>query len=249
MFGGSTPEHICTELVSCIMPTRNRRTFIPLATRAFLAQDYPNKELIVIDDGTDPVADLFASVPGTRYFRLPGAVTIGEKRNLACELARGTLIAQWDDDDWFATNRLSYQTEPLRAGNADITGLVTDRVLVLPEGTFWTIRPALHAHMFVGDVHGGTLVFRKSLFGKHVRYPTISAGEDAALLRAALDHGHRLRRLPNCGTFVYVRHSANAWRFDTGSYIAPNGWQRAERPDAFTHELLEHYRLAATSNA
>ena len=39
-------------LVSCIMPTYNRREFVPLAIRYFLRQDYANKELIIIDDGT-----------------------------------------------------------------------------------------------------------------------------------------------------------------------------------------------------
>ena len=233
------------ELVSCIMPTRNRRAFVPLALHNFLAQDYPNKELVVIDDGTDPVADLVAGAPGVRYFRLPGAVTIGEKRDLACELARGALIAQWDDDDWFAADRLSYQTEPLRAGRADVTGLVTDRVLVLPEGEFWSIRPALHARMFAGDVHGGTLAFRKSLLDNQIRYPAVNCGEDAALLRAILGRGHRLCRLRNRGTFVYVRHGANAWRFDAGRHLDPDGWLRVEAPDTFPRGTLDHYRLAA----
>ena len=45
-------------LVSCIMPTYNRREFVPRAIRYFLRQDYANKELIIIDDGTDAIKDL-----------------------------------------------------------------------------------------------------------------------------------------------------------------------------------------------
>jgi hypothetical protein len=40
-------------LVSCIMPTNNRRTFVPKAIEFFLRQDYPNRQLIIIDDGSD----------------------------------------------------------------------------------------------------------------------------------------------------------------------------------------------------
>ena len=40
-------------LVSCIMPTRNRRFFIKQSIKYFLNQDYANKELIIIDDGDD----------------------------------------------------------------------------------------------------------------------------------------------------------------------------------------------------
>jgi glycosyltransferase involved in cell wall biosynthesis len=45
-------------LASCIMPTYNRRHFVPNALRYFCRQDYPHKELIIVDDGTDAVGDL-----------------------------------------------------------------------------------------------------------------------------------------------------------------------------------------------
>ena len=35
----------------------NRRRFVPDAIRDFLVQDYPSRELIIVDDGTDPVAE------------------------------------------------------------------------------------------------------------------------------------------------------------------------------------------------
>jgi glycosyltransferase involved in cell wall biosynthesis len=40
------------------MPTRNRRRFVSQAIGYFLRQDYPNKELVVVDDGEDAVANL-----------------------------------------------------------------------------------------------------------------------------------------------------------------------------------------------
>jgi len=46
-----------TPKISCIMPTYNRREFIPQALKYFERQDYPNKELIIVDDGTDTIAD------------------------------------------------------------------------------------------------------------------------------------------------------------------------------------------------
>src|SRR5262249_49891845 len=58
--------------ISCIMPTRDRRSFVPLALRCFAAQDYPDRELILVDDGADPVADLAEGVPGVRYVRVRG---------------------------------------------------------------------------------------------------------------------------------------------------------------------------------
>ena len=86
-------------LVSCIMPTYNRRRFLPLSIRYFQRQDYENKELIIIDDGSDDISDLVPEDERIHYHRLNQKKTLGAKLNMACELSRGSLIANWDDDD------------------------------------------------------------------------------------------------------------------------------------------------------
>ena len=120
----ATPAPIGPEdpLVSCIMPTCNRRHFVPAAIRSFLAQDYLNLELIVVDDGSDPIGDLLPADPRIRYFHLPGKPTIGAKRNFACEQAHGSLIAHWDDDDWYAPTRIRRQVLALTQSDARICG-------------------------------------------------------------------------------------------------------------------------------
>lgn len=110
-------------LISCIMPTYNRRPFIPHAIRYFLRQDYENKELIIIDDGTDPVKDLVPDLPNIRYYRQETKISLGAKLNLACEYAEGNLIAHWDDDDWYAPRRLSYQREALKNEKIEMCGI------------------------------------------------------------------------------------------------------------------------------
>ncbi len=149
-------------LVSCIMPTGNRRNFVRLALAGFQQQDYPARELIIVDDGLQPLSDLVAGPANVQYVRLPSRTSIGAKRNLACQKARGAIIAHWDDDDWYAPQRLSRQIEPLLKGEADLTGLESSYVLDLASERFWSLSPKLHERMFVGNVHGGTLVFRRS---------------------------------------------------------------------------------------
>ncbi len=63
-------------LVSCIMPTRDRRAFVPRAIAYFLRQDYANKELVIVDDGTDPVSDL---VPVDESSHFDEKTTVGGK--------------------------------------------------------------------------------------------------------------------------------------------------------------------------
>jgi len=54
--------------------------------------------------------------------RLERRLGLGEKRNHACELARGSVIVHWDDDDWYAATRISYQVEQLERHGADLCG-------------------------------------------------------------------------------------------------------------------------------
>lgn len=110
-------------LVSCVMPTYNRRKFIPNAIRYFQRQDYPNKELIVVDDGSDCIRDLIPENQSIKYIRLENKITLGEKLNIACINSSGSLIANWDDDDWYAPRRLKYQVNELKENNTKVCGI------------------------------------------------------------------------------------------------------------------------------
>jgi glycosyltransferase involved in cell wall biosynthesis len=107
-------------LISCICPTYNRpphhQHLLEEAIESFLRQDYPHKELIVLNDTPGQElsceAEAVAVVNVSRRFR-----TLGEKWNAAVGLSRGDLIAPWDDDDISLPWRLSYSVE--RLGDAD----------------------------------------------------------------------------------------------------------------------------------
>jgi glycosyltransferase involved in cell wall biosynthesis len=236
-------------LVSCIMPTYNRRPFIRLALARFREQTYPNRELLVIDDGRDGIGDLVRDEPAVRYLRIDARLPIGAKRNRACAEARGEIIAHWDDDDWYSPDRLERQATPIVRGEADITGLENRFVLQVPDRRFWTVDPRLHKSMFVGDVHGGTLVFRRSIWTAGIRYPEVDLAEDAMFLQQATGRGNRLLKLENQGSFVYMRHSRNAWSFTAGSFLDPSGWRPASAPHGFSEEGIRDYATAASQLA
>ncbi|HET6980077.1 MAG TPA: glycosyltransferase [Pyrinomonadaceae bacterium] len=232
--------------VSCIMPTYNRRPFVRQTLDLFQRQDYPNRELIIVDDGSDAIEDLTEGLANVLYLRLSSRTSIGAKRNLACQHASGEVIAHWDDDDWYSSDRLRYQTVPILTGKADITGLDNGFVMELPSGEFWTINPKLHQQLFKGNVHGGTLVYRKDVWGRDLRYPNVNLAEDAYLLHHAMQRGKRLLRLANPGVFVYTRHGSNAWReFAPGRFLNPDGWERIARPHMFPAAMLASYTSAA----
>ena len=161
-------------LVSCIMPTANRQKFVPLAIEYFLKQDYPNRELIIIDDGKESVADLVPNDPSIKYYYSEPIGTIGVKRNYACERSSGEIIMYWDDDDWYAPDWISRQVEAQLTSGADITGL--NRVF------FYS--PSLNQRWMYEDLDedkpwlcGATMAFKKSLWETHP-FVDIQVGED-----------------------------------------------------------------------
>ena len=219
-------------LVTAIMPTRERPEFALQAVRYFLAQDYPNKELVILEDGTPALAGRLPDDPRIRYVASEAARrSIGAIRNEACRLARGDIVAHWDDDDWYGPERLTRQVAAIRAGEADITALRGSLMFDLAAWRFWRCGPDLHRRLFVRDVHGGTLVYRRRVWEDKAHFPDRSLAEDAVFLDQAVRRGARLRAVEADGIFVYLRHGANAWQFACGVTGDAAGWEPAPEPD------------------
>jgi len=191
-------------LVSCIMPTANRRAFVPNAIRYFLRQDYANRELIILDDGSDPVSDLIPNDPRIRYIRMQERRTMGAKHNLGCEHARGEIIAHWDDDDWFADWRLSYQvSELLKHPPLTLAGL----------SKIFFYRPVDHrAWEYVYPstqrpwVCGSTFCYRKEFWIRH-SFPDMNEGADTVFVWGLTNAN--VVSLANSQWLVGIVHSTN----------------------------------------
>lgn len=200
------------------------------AVRYFLTQDYPNTELVIVEDGVSDLARRLPADSRIRHVYTPEPRSIGAMRNQACELARGEILAQWDDDDWYHATRLTRQVAPLLQSGVDVTALRDTVMLELPDWRFWRCSPELHRKLFIADVHGGTLVYRRHVWAELARYPDISLAEDAAFLQQAMRRGASLRALEADGLFLYVRHSGNAWNLRCGEAYDPSGWQLVDEP-------------------
>jgi hypothetical protein len=199
-------------LVSCIMPTADRPEFAAQAIRCFARQEYPRRELIVIDDGQHSVADLTHNQPNVRYIRLARRQSCGAKRNIACEAARGEICIQWDDDDWSGPGRIDRQVRPIVHGLADVTALTDTLVFDLRQWQAWRWTREEFQRLFYRGVHCGTLAFRRAVWQRASRYPDAWRGSDLGFIRPAVERGARLLGVPAGEDFVYFRHGQNTWR-------------------------------------
>ena len=105
--------------VSVCTPTFNRRPFIPILFECFRNQKYPKHriEWIIIDDGTDKIKDLVdqSKIPQIKYFPIEEKMTLGAKRNMMNDKAKGSIIVYMDDDDYYPPERIIHAVETLQA--------------------------------------------------------------------------------------------------------------------------------------
>jgi glycosyltransferase involved in cell wall biosynthesis len=209
-------------LVSCVMPTRDRRPLVGQAIAYFLRQDYPERELVILDDGHDPVDDLVPDDQRIRYVRLDGRVVLGAKRNQACELARGELIAHWDDDDWMAADRLSRQVAELDASGAEVCGLQELLHYRIDAGEAWLYRYRPDSRPWLA---GCTLLYRRAAWAAHP-FPALAAGEDSAFVAEFAPE--RVHAIADSSFYLSLLHRSNT----AGRNLADPHWERRPLDEA-----------------
>ena len=161
------------------MPTTAaRRDFVLRSIAYFLRQDYENKELLIVDE--EPSLDLPVSHPQIRRLTLPSKRTLGAKRNFCVEAARGDLIMHWDDDDWMAPNRISYQVASLLREEAEVCGL--QRMLFYEPETsqVWLYEYPDGQQPWLA---GGSLLYTKD-FWRRAPFPDIQVASDTRFIWA-----------------------------------------------------------------
>lgn len=198
----TNPESQSCPLVSCIMPTYNRikespsgpdATLLEEAIHSFMSQDYPNKELIIINDTPGQVIHL----PSSGYEnvtvinlqqRLP---TLGHKYRKAIELARGRYITPWDDDDIMLPTRLRRCHQHVAGADALI---VRGLYCIRPDG-----QVTFDANSgFAADWYDRSLIQR-------VGYHLSSFGSDLETRTSIVRNADKVSRInPNINWHFYI---------------------------------------------
>ena len=108
------------------------------------------------------------------------ARTLGAWRNAACQLARGEIVAHWDDDDWYPADRLSRQVATLLQQEADICGSSRFYCYEVEGVRAWEYCYSGSPYPWLA---GSTLAYKKSCWQQNP-FPDLQAGEDARFVWA-----------------------------------------------------------------
>ena len=192
------------------MVTADRPALVRRAIHCYLTQTYPEKELVVLDNGHESIEDLLKDVPATecvykKVERTPDLI-LGDLRNTALKMAQGEfIIPQWDDDDWYHPDRIQVQVDTLLQGY-DACALHGTLMHVDNEPFF--LSP------YIGLLPNGvppTIMHRRD---DSILYPSLPRTEDTVYVNAWRNKAYQL--MPVSYSYLYIRsfHGANTWEVD-----------------------------------
>jgi len=197
--------------ISCLTVTQISRIAMLrrcLSSYAYQTIDVSSRELLLLHHDGPHATSAFQRLATdlnieARVIEVPRA-PLGRLRNLSIEHARGELLCQWDDDDFYHPDRLLTQSSPFDAIGCVATSL---------DSQFFWFRDANDLYIRRGGKEGihGTVMFRNGIGLKYDEVMT--KGEDSRFMQDLLKHGNasvvRIDNRPE----LYVRtyHGLNTW--------------------------------------
>lgn len=188
-------------LVTVIIPSFNHARYIEKSIESVLCQDYPNVELIVIDDGsTDDSHERIKMYSGREGVRIVlNEINRGQSAvaNYALDIANGVYICFLPSDDWYLPHKIGTQVKKFLESPPNV-GIVygkgaryydnTDETLPidLPVHTGDILLPLIEDGNFIYPV---TPMFKRECFQK-VRFDESFVAEGEAIYIKVALHYH-----------------------------------------------------------
>lgn len=166
------------------MATYGRHSLAERALACWLLQDYPNRELIILNSHAVPLKYQGTVPPGLRIYNEPCHSTLGDQRNRLLSLARGDFIRTWDDDDIYLPHCISQ----------GVTGIQTHRPLNQPSRSSWKPRQSWYTpdggktFTLVENILEPSITFRADVARKYGYFRNSSGDEHLSLIDGLNNH-------------------------------------------------------------
>jgi len=232
--------------VSVVLTTRDRPRFLQIALRCFAAQTYPNRELVIVDDGIEfPVNEALAASAGARLVSVNHGASIGAKLNAGIEAASGPLCQKMDDDDWYAPDfletMLAYRTEALKDVYRPMMTFVMPFLFF--ELDRWEIRRSIDQ-----NVPGATLMFDRDDWLEQP-FRNLERDEDVWYFHDQRRLGRDINPVDRVEIFLAVRHHGvtgdrgHTWTHQHGRQTLEEYLQSRPLHDRQPEDLLPDWAL------
>lgn len=189
---------------------------LPQVIDQFEAQTYAHRRLTIVLTSSEPDSATIdpSRWPHVTIERRPG-VSLGHCLNEVLDSSTASLVAKWDDDDWYGANYLTDLVLTRNATGAAVTGKHS-YFAYLAESERAILRFNGVEFCDTSFVAGGTLLIDRAALGD-VRFPDVNLAEDGALLRQCEVRGLRIFAADPFN-YVQYRGGANTWHVDDTVY-------------------------------
>lgn len=203
-------------LVSFIVPTHNASSTIDRCIKSIINQDYPNLEIVCCDDAStddtwNKLQEWSKKEPRIRLLRNDKNLRAAASRNRCIEVAKGDYIAQLDDDDYCAPDRISKQVSFLE--NSRDIAFVSSGLYLFDENGIYShstikegYKPERKDFLWNNCFSNPSITFRKecllAVSGYRIAKET-RRSQDYDLMMRLYSKGYKGYVMPECLTYYY----------------------------------------------
>jgi glycosyltransferase involved in cell wall biosynthesis len=189
---------------SVVIPTFGRAKLVSQAIASVLAQSYQAREIIVVDDGSDPPIGerIQPLAENVQLIRLPANRGVGAARNVGMMAAQAEYIAFLDSDDTWEPRRLELAKEKISVVSPTEKQIFIDnsvvrgRLISRPPAMIDDPRALADALVFSKFlIPTPSLIFHSKWRGSLQFDPLLRCHEDWDLLISAVAQGFKLVNL------------------------------------------------------
>jgi glycosyltransferase involved in cell wall biosynthesis len=228
--GSCPPKPAWTPKVSVIVCAYNAERTMRQCLESLRKLDYPNFEVIIVDDGSrDATAQIAVEFPEFRLIRQPNK-GLSVARNVGLHAALGELIAYTDSDCVVDPHWLAFMVRAMAEGKLDGCGGPN----YAPHEDGWVegcvaASPGAPCHVLISDdraehLAGCNMLFRKSALEDIGGFDPqfTAAGDDVDVCWRLMDAGHVLGYCPSAFVWHFRRNTVKAY------YGQQRGYGKAE---------------------
>jgi len=197
--------------VSCLCLTRDRPKYLHRAIRCFQRQTWNNKELVIVYDFDDKrtikLLEHFKNQPNIKCVKNGReGVTVGRLRNMSVNHATGEYVMQWDDDDFYENNRITFMMNSIKG---------TDKPAVVLNSWYCVFVNKKTVRRSNPYTYEGSIIAKRETLRKY-KYPNCTRkkegggeiGEDTIMLRKLISR-KLLKVVSKPTIYYYFIHGTN----------------------------------------
>jgi glycosyltransferase involved in cell wall biosynthesis len=228
--GSCPPQPVLTPKVSVVICAYNAERTMRACMESVRRLDYPNFEVIIVDDGSrDATPQIAADYPEFRLIRQPNK-GLSVARNVGLHAALGEIIAYTDSDCVVDPHWLTFMVSAMVEGELD--GCGGPNYAPHEEGRIEgcvAASPGAPCHVLIGDdraehLAGCNMVFRKAALEDVGGFDPqfTAAGDDVDICWRLIDEGYVLGYCPSAFVWHFRRNTVKAY------YGQQRGYGKAE---------------------